>query len=288
MVDLLKVVMSVFPDGRVSSGYVRVRCPYHKGGKEKRPSMSILLEQRGSMSAGTCHCFACGKVVTINELLEKVGANPIDTTAIQSQQVNKPVTLSTDTAMYKPQLPYRFSSYLAGRGIGERVQKLFKVYEKDKKVYMPIFNRQGKYMYVNARSTEGKRFYIEPGAEKTLWGIEEIDLSRPIVVCEAQIDAMSFWEVGMQAVATLGTGNIKALNEIKGATSIIILAYDNDESGRSATEKAAELLGRFRCKYVQFTEEEDINNVLVRLKDKEKVLEYITENTKNMKSLRTL
>ena len=94
MVDLLRVVMSVFPDGRVSSGYVRVRCPYHKGGQENRPSMSVLLEQRGDMSAGTCHCFACGKVVTINELLEKVGANPIDATAIQSQQVDKPVTIN--------------------------------------------------------------------------------------------------------------------------------------------------------------------------------------------------
>ena len=51
-----------------------------------------------------------------------------------------------------------------------------------------------------------------------------------------------------------------------------------------ATEKAAELLGRFRCKYVQFTEEEDMNNVLVRLKDQEKVLEYIAENTRDMKS----
>lgn len=288
MVDLLKVVMSVFPDGRVSSGYVRVRCPYHKGGQEKRPSMSILLEPRGEMTAGTCHCFACGKVVMINELLEKVGANPIDDTAIQSQQVSKPVTLSTDPAMYKPQLPYRFSSYLAGRGIGESVQRLFKVYEKDKKVYMPIFNRQGKYMYVNARSTEGKRFYIETGAEKTLWGIEEIDLSRPIVVCEAQIDAMSFWEVGMQAVATLGTANIKALNEIKGATSIVILAYDNDESGNGATIKAAKLLGSFRCRFVQFPERMDINDLLVSLKNKDKVLEYITKNTRDMKSFRTL
>ena len=119
------------------------------------------------------------------------------------------------------------------------MQKLFKVYQKDKKVYMPICNREGKYMYVNARSTEGKRFYIETGAEKTLWGIEEIDLSRPIVVCEAQIDAMSFWEVGMQGGSDTGTGNIKALHEIQGATSIIILAYDNDESGRACNREGS-------------------------------------------------
>lgn len=281
---MVKDILAVFPDARVSSGYVRIRCPYHKDGKEKRPSMSILLEDRGSMTAGTCHCFACGKVVQINELFDFLGVEHSFDPAISRQIKPKVVTLTTTPTLYKPQLPFRFSPYLAQRGIGEEVQKRFKIYEKDNRVYMPVFDRDGKYLYVNSRCTDRKQFYVEDGAVKTLWGIEEIDFSRPIVVCEGQIDAMSFWELGMQAVATLGVGNIKALDAIKTATNIIILAFDGDEAGRQAIKKAGRLLGTFRCRYVEFPEGKDINDLLVEIKDKEKILKYIRENIHELRT----
>jgi len=281
---MVKDILAVFPDARVSSGYVRIRCPYHKDGKEKRPSMSILLEDRGSMTAGTCHCFACGKVVSISELFDFLGVEHNFDPAISRQIKPKVVTLTTTQTLYKPQLPFRFSPYLAQRGIGEEVQKRFKIYEKDNRVYMPVFDRDGKYLYVNSRCTDRKQFYVEGGAVKTLWGIEEIDFSRPIVVCEGQVDAMSFWELGMQAVATLGVGNIRALNAIKTATNIIILAFDGDEAGRQATKRAAKLLGSFRCRYIEFPEGKDINDLLVEMKNKEKVLKYVRENIHELRT----
>lgn len=281
---MVKDILAVFPDARVSSGYVRIRCPYHKDGKEKRPSMSILLEDRGSMTAGTCHCFACGKVVSISELFDFLGVEHNFDPAISRQIKPKVVTLTTTQTLYKPQLPFRFSPYLAQRGIGEEVQKRFKIYEKDNRVYMPVFDRDGKYLYVNSRCTDRKQFYVEGGAVKTLWGIEEIDFSRPIVVCEGQVDAMSFWELGMQAVATLGVGNIRALNAIKTATNIFILAFDGDEAGRQATKRAAKLLGSFRCRYIEFPEGKDINDLLVEMKNKEKVLKYVRENIHELRT----
>ena len=276
---MVREILAVFPDARVSSGYVRIRCPYHKDGKEKRPSMSILLEKRGDMEAGTCHCFACSKVVSIAELFDFLGVKHNFNPVVSRRTKPEVVSLTTTPSTYKPQLPFRFSPYLAQRGIGEEVQKLFKIYEKDNRVFMPVFDREGKYLYVNSRCTDRKQFYVEGGAVKTLWGIEEINLSRPIVVCEGQIDAMSFWELGMQAVATLGTGNIKALDALKTSTSIFILAFDGDDSGRQATKKAAKLLGSFRCRYIEFPEGKDINNLLVDIGNKERVLRYISEHT---------
>ena len=281
---MVKKILSVFPDGKYSSGYIRVRCPYHKGGKERRPSMSILLEDRGSMTAGTCHCFACGTVVTLEELFEKVGATYNVTIEKQRQPKSEVISLTTTQSTYKPSLPFRFSEYLFKRGIGEKVQELFRVYEKDKMVHMPVFDKDGKYWFVNSRSTEGKYYYVEDGAVKTLYGLEEVDLSKPIVVVEGQIDAMTFWELGMQAVATLGADNISALEAIKKSTSIIILAFDNDTAGLKARGKAADMLGRFRCRYVDFPEGVDINEMHMHIKDKDKLIELVKENTRELRT----
>lgn len=272
MVDAIK---ALFPDARIQGGYARVRCPYHKGGHEAKPSMSILLEQRGNAPAGLCHCFACGKAVMLQQLIKDVGSDIELDTAAQCSSTRQNVQLKTTQPMLKAQLPYRKSKYLESRGIGEDTQEKFRIYEKDKKVYMPVFDRYGFYMYANARSTETKHFYVEEGAVKTLWGIEEIDLSKPIAVCESQIDALSFWEVGMQAVATLGADNTRSLELIKGCTSIIVLAFDPDDAGRKARDKASAMLGKFRCRWLDLPEGVDVNKALQDIGDKKKFKDFM-------------
>ena len=267
---MVEDILRVFPDARVQSGYVRVRCPYHKGGHEERPSMSILLEPRGNAPKGLCHCFACGKKVMIDKLFYDLGEHIDFDPENQTLLSYKVPTLTTTTPLMKTQLPFRKSEYLESRGISEEVQKRFKIYEKDKKVHMPVFNREGFYVYDNARSTVDKRFFIESGAVKSLWGIEEIDLSKPIAVCESQIDALSLWEAGVQAVATLGADNITALKMISKSTSFFILAFDPDDAGRRARDRAANMLGKYRCRWLNLPEGIDVNQALQDIKDVKK------------------
>lgn len=276
---MVEEILSVFPDAKIHSGYAQIRCPYHADGKERKPSMSILLEpkqtMKGVLEAGFCHCFACGKVVHINDLLQFIGQKPIADTAKHTVLRPKDMSLTTTPPVYKPSLPFRFSDYLYKRGISRETQEKFRIYEKDKKVYMPVFDRSGRYLYANARSIEGKQFYVESGATKTLWGIEEIDFSRPIAVCESQIDALSFWEVGVQAVATLGADNISALNLIRQVSSTIILAFDPDEAGRRARDNASAMLGKFRCRWLDLPEGVDVNQALQDIRDKDKFKNFM-------------
>lgn len=279
---MVNKILAAFPDARVHSGYMRIRCPYHNNGQEKRPSMGILLEARGNVPAGFCHCFACGKVLTVQELLRDAGAEPLADIATYSQPQVTKVTLTTTPQPYKAELPFRLSSHLESRGITEKVQRKFKVYEKDGKVHMPVFNREGMLIYDNARSTQTKQYFVERGAQKTLWGIEEIDLSKPIAVCEGQIDAMSFWEANMQAVATLGADNIDVLKAISKCTTTILLAFDPDDAGRKATKRAAELLGKFRCKWLDLPEGVDVNQALQDIGDTEKFSKFIQTIARNI------
>lgn len=285
---MVEEILSVFPDARIHSGYAQIRCPYHADGHEHKPSMSILLEpkqtMKGILDAGFCHCFACGKIVHINELLQFIGQEPIADLEKHTVQRPKEVRLTTTPQMYKPSMPFRFSTYLQGRGISKEIQEKFRIYEKDKKVYMPVFDRDGRYLYANARSTEGKQFYVESGATKTLWGIEEIDFSRPIAVCESQIDALSFWEVGMQAVATLGADNVGSLRLIQKSTSTIVLAFDPDDAGRRARDNASRMLGAFRCRWLDLPEGVDVNQALQDIKDHDKFKNFML---KCMKQFRT-
>lgn len=272
---MVNAILEAFPDAHIHSGYARVRCPYHKDGNEQHASMSVLLEPRGKLQAGMCHCFACGKVVTIQELMEYIG-KPIKTDLaslrVTAEKVNP---LITTPPVFKPSVPYRYSPYLASRGIKEATQRRFCIFEKDGMVHMPVFDRQGKYLYDNARSTRGKFFSVEEYASKSLWGIEEIDLSKPIVVCESQIDALSCWEAGMQAVATLGADNTRALNDIRKASSIIVLGFDPDEAGIKARDKAVALLGKYRCRWLDLPSGVDVNQALQDIGDVAKFSKFL-------------
>ena len=70
---MVESILQHFPNATIASGYARIRCPYHKGGREKRPSMGILLEDKGTMEAGTCHCFTCGKVISFSDMVKELG-----------------------------------------------------------------------------------------------------------------------------------------------------------------------------------------------------------------------
>ena len=58
----------VYLRGKIIDGpdNIMIQCPYHSGGQERKPSMGI------KKSDGTGHCFACGKVVGLQELISYV------------------------------------------------------------------------------------------------------------------------------------------------------------------------------------------------------------------------
>lgn len=271
-------VKALFPSAEIDAlgGAAKICCPYHN---ENTPSFIILLKDKGNLKAGFCKCFGCGKATNFKNLCKDLGytleENPISramqikeqlkkNAANSASAVRKPVIL--DTKLLKTDVPYKFSPYLLSRGIGEAIQKKFRVFEKENEVYMPVFAEDGHYLYYNARSTKEKAFFIEPGAEKSLAYLEEIDFSKPIAICESQTDALSLWQMGMQAVATLGASNIVALSPLLKSTSIFILAYDSDEAGIKATLLARKALGPYRCKQLNWDGAfKDVNEALQKL-----------------------
>ena len=72
---------------------------------------------------------------------------------------------------------------------------------------------------------------------------------KPVYVVEGEIDAMSICDVGGEAVATCSTANVNAfvqavrtLKEEKKPVPPLIIAFDDDDAGRNASQRLSEAL----------------------------------------------
>lgn len=137
--------------------------------------------------------------------------------------------------------PYRYRNpYLGVRGISEPVQRFMGVgYSLDSKaVTMPWRHSDGSLANVKFRQIYGKTFwYAEGGAPiaTLVYGIDKVYEKewREVVVCEAEIDAMSWMACGVPAVALGGTSVTREQLSIIRRSPIerIIKAEDNDGPG---------------------------------------------------------
>jgi len=118
---------------------------------------------------------------------------------------------------------------------------------------VPVMDGNGIVSEVYGRKVLGKKLrkgtplhlYL-PGPHQGVWNATALQASGEIILCEALLDAMTFWVNGYRNVtASYGTSGFTDdhLDAFK-ANNIkrVLIAYDRDESGNAAAEKLAALL----------------------------------------------
>jgi DNA primase catalytic core len=104
-----------------------------------------------------------------------------------------------------------------------------------------------------------------PGEHRGVWNEEALIASKEIILCEALIDALTFWSAGNRNVtASYGTNGFTADHKAafeKHGTERVYIAYDNDEAGnKSAAKLAGELIEMgIECFRVEFPKNVDAN-----------------------------
>ena len=139
-------------------------------------------------------------------------------------------------------------------------------------VVIPVFDAEGEVveMYgrkITAGLREGTPLHLYlPGAHAGVWNEEAVAVSKEIILCEALIDALTFWTAGFRNVtASYGvhgfTEDHRRAFE-KYGTERVYLAYDRDEAGdKSANTLAEELMGMgIECFRVEFPRGMDAND----------------------------
>lgn len=265
--SLQEDVRALFPTARDNGSYMRVKCPFHKGGEERKPSMSIIVEEGyNKLHAGDARCFSCGWAGTFLEIAEYFGFawENKDVELAEPDESAQQAKLQTDTYVYRKDVDWNYSPYLASRGIPEKVQRLFKTYEREdlKEVYFPQFDFYGRFVCATSRRTDQKRFHIPHGGDIGLYGEDLLDQAKPIAIVESQVNCLSLWAAEYtRAVALLGAFKTGSLVHIKRMSGPFLLMFDGDEAGRKAAKKAADFLGEYRCIHFDLPDGKDINDV---------------------------
>lgn len=135
----------------------------------------------------------------------------------------------------------------------------------------------GRKILDNLRSGTAYHLYL-PGPHRGVWNAEALQGSKEVILCEALIDAMTFWVHGFRNVtASYGVGGFTddhlAAFQRHGIERVLI-AYDRDEAGNAAAEKLAQKLGAagIGCYRVLFPKGMDANEYALKMSPPAKAL----------------
>jgi DNA primase len=162
-------------------------------------------------------------------------------------------------------------TYLKNRGISERVQRQVGVlYDRESRAaVIPWMSANKCLENVKFRTVYGKTFWYYKGGQpirELVYGIERAEATT--VICEAEIDAMSWMEAGYAAVAVGGASfnGWKRDLILRSPIEELIIATDNDKAGgklRNEIETAMKGYVRVRQAYVR-ADCKDANEALVK------------------------
>ena len=181
--------------------HIQICCPYHANGMEHRPSAGLRKED------GMFHCFACGEVHSLQEVISYCFGYTDDIVgkfgwqwllknfATVQVEERKDVRLDfgrdrivdsnifdkqfvTEEELYK----YRYiHPYMYKRGLTDEVIELFDIgFDSDTQcITFPIRDINGNCLFVARRSVKTKFFNYPEGVEKPLYGLYELNKKYP-------------------------------------------------------------------------------------------------------------
>ena len=180
---------------RDSGEHIQITCPYHSNGMERKPSAGLRK------SDGIFHCFACGEVHSLPEVISHCFGYDEDLIgtwgwtwllknfAITQVEERKDVEL--DFIRKRLPAPWRNSNYVSEeeldkyryihpymkkRGLTDEVIAMFDVgYDRNTDcITFPVRDIRGNCLFIARRSVKTKFFNYPEGVEKPLYGRYEL------------------------------------------------------------------------------------------------------------------
>lgn len=219
-------------------------CPFHKFGKESKPSFGILLKEKidgtRKYEAGTAHCYTCGYTADLPQfisdfldlnsplagfkwLVSRYNYSTVDRELIElniyrGKTVKRANMDESEVERFYQELlkNQTAQNYLYRRGLSRRVIDEFRVGfdPEDNVVLFPVRDLAGKVAFFKGRSIEGKHFYNAKDVDKNLliFGLYELcngtvmtDTEGEVWITESEIDALSLIGYGKSAIAIMGS-----------------------------------------------------------------------------------
>ena len=261
--------ISLISKQRNSGDHIQITCPYHSDGMERKPSAGIRK------SDGVFHCFACGEIHTLPEVIshcfghdeDLIGtwgwqwllknfatvqveerkdveidfrrSNMADKNSIKADKINNNWVTEEELDKYRYTHPY-----MKKRGLTDEVIEMFDIGVdlQSNCITFPNLDKNGNCLFIARRGINSKWFNYPAHVQKPLYGLYQLYQLHPfpneVIVCESMFDALSFWTVGKYACALNGLGNELQFKQLRNLPCReIILATDMDERGLAARER---------------------------------------------------
>jgi twinkle protein len=272
--DIELAVMNCYQD-------TRILCPACSDTRKKSKEKTLSIKIDGPHKI--YHCFHCDASGKFSE--KKISSSDADlledflsTTSSSSNVIEMPQVTSDR----------ELREFMASRSISEETYKRYGVVtdtrwfnktEGEQLAVGFVYGDREAPSAVKWRSIKGKAF-TQTGAAKTFYGLENLpeDMSEtPLVICEGEIDALSFASIGIPAVSVPNGAPAKFVRNDDGVKfgylwesrklletcSKIILATDHDGPGDILKQEIGRRVGLGKCWEVQFSAElKDSNAVL--------------------------
>ncbi len=261
--------ISLIAKQRDSGEHIQITCPYHSNGMERKPSAGLRK------SDGIFHCFACGEVHSLPEVIshcfghdeDLIGtwgwawllknfaivqaeerkdvaldfrrSNMADKNSIKTDKINNNWVTEEELDKYRYTHPY-----ILKRGVSEKIVELFDVGwdAKTNCITFPNLDKYGNCLFVAKRSVKQKFFQYPKDVQKELYGIYQLYQLNPfpskVYVCESMIDCLYLWTFDIPACAMNGLGNDIQFRQLRDLPCRqLVLATDADEAGLRARER---------------------------------------------------
>lgn len=252
------------PHGR-TSGNVKTYCPQCRETRHNKRDRSLSV----NLNEGVWNCHYCGWSGRL-EFTEEEKRE----WARQQSQLNQP-TAVTPKEYRKPKprpaspMSEKALEWFRGRGISRATLEAMKVTEGME--FMPQHNKEMntvQFNYfkggelVNTKFRTGdKMFKMCQGAELLPYNIDAIKDTTECVITEGEMDALSFYEVGIHCVVSVPNGansNLTYLDsyieEYFDNKETIYIASDTDTKGIALRDELVRRFGAERCKIVTYGE----------------------------------
>ena len=238
----------------------KVKCPKCTGDRRKKNDLALSV----NLSDGVFKCHHCN-------WQGRVGS-------IQNKDIPMSKTYSLPSENALCELAGEAKNFLTSRAITEEViaNNKIQMSSDGDKIVFPYF-RDGKLINYKTRGIKDKFFTQAYNAEPIMYNFDRIVGEATIVVCEGEIDSLS-WEVaGVKAHTSVNMGapnptdknldnKLKCLDsayDVFEKAKKVYIATDEDENGRFLQKELIRRIGVEKCKLVDLRPFKDANEVLV-------------------------
>ena len=280
MADLLNLLQQLPHDRRLTlkGDSAWICCPYHAGGMEKTPSMSVSIKN-DSKFKNRFYCFSCNKKLHWNDLAEIYKLPKITDYQSKGDSAFDFDSFKDAESYSAPSNSFPWGKHVEWRGIaGQTVVDfggLVFTRNEEEKLFIPV-TMFGEFVgSITAltrnpnRDNSGKKTelpYINSRGNWRNTSFFGYDLASkqkgPLTLVEGPRDTMQCYSASMRTVGTLGSffaeEKRELLNIIPNKPKYLILLFDNDEAGNKIADEVVELCSdNFRCVRVLLGEGKD-------------------------------